>query len=340
MIFLQLLTNSIFQKVLNEDMSLYEETEHFRGGNFRVEQHRQWEMDKLRYSSEKIWQLNLPEKVRRILLLIKCNLGTNPHIFVDGKIVKNGGLAKIVPYLRGLGWRNIQASTSTLFDKELQESPVLQVSSQDGVSNLETSVEKCGDNFFQNITSQSKPIFEKVFHGNKETAINWFWGNSIFIFYPNRWGKETTGWVGGNFSIETKLNTPKRDRLETMKIEAAPAFMSADVANFGVGLPGYRYYGIGETDFYPNFGLITKNNSIHTLEGLSLNDPKQIRRRDVAMYSLWRDLTKNPNFRSSLRELQDVTGTEELFVNWYYHEDAYWPDNHKVVCFDFDRVIR
>ena len=49
--------------------------------DLRIEKFVQWEEERLEYSTEKIWQLLLPEKIRRILLLIKLNLGTNPHVF-------------------------------------------------------------------------------------------------------------------------------------------------------------------------------------------------------------------------------------------------------------------
>lgn len=298
-----------------------------------------WEESQLQHTPEEIWGSVFPEKVRRILLLVKYGLGTNPHIFVPGSAIRDGGLMEIVPYLRDLGWGNIQASTSTQLDKKIQESPVLQVSSHDTVSDYYSARDTCGADFCQTVKNESKFISEQVFKDDEE-ALDWFWNSSIFIFYPNRWDSKTVGWIGGNFSIESRIQTPKRNRYETMKLEAAPDFMSADVANRGVGLPGYRYYGVGETEYYPEFGLITTNDNVYSVEGIALDDPDKLRTRDMVMRSLWRDLTRDPNFRSSLLGLQNVTGTDELFINWYYHEDRHWPDSHRVICFDFDRAIR
>lgn len=305
-----------------------------------IEKFVQWEKERLEYSTEKIWQLLLPEKIRRILLLIKLNLGTNPHVFVEGRALKSGGLPVVIEYLRSKGWGNIQASTSTEFDMKIQSNPVLTLPFDIGSEHCLERLNRCGEEFSEIFARQMKPVFQERFYSSTLAATDWFWKNSMFIFYPNRWGEGKTILVGGGFSIETKLSTPHRDRFEVMKIEAAPGYMGADVGIYGRSLTGYRYFGIGEADFYPAFGLVTKNVSIRAIEEPKLLDPRLERLRDTAIEKLWKGLTVDPNFRSSLRELQNVVGTDEIYVDWYYHEDQNWTDSHKIICIDFERVMR
>ena len=299
-----------------------------------------WEKEKLQYRPEEIWELELPEKIRRILLLIKLNLGTNPHIFIKGQDLRSGELPLVINGLRKEGWDNIQASTSTILDGTIRRNPILKISSDVEREDYQGLLMNCGKEFTGTLKGQSKFIFKGEFGSDSKEVTEWFWDNSMFIFYPNRWDKKEKTIVGGGFSIETELTTPKRDRSESMKMEAASGCMGRDVGLFGPGIPGYRYKGVGEADYYLGFGLITTNALVKESQGIELSDLNLERLRDTAMYNLWRKLTRDPNFRSSLRTLQLVLETNEIIVDWYYHEDDSWPDSHKIVCIDFDWVDR
>ena len=76
-----------------------------------IDQSKLWEEKQLECFPQQIWNSDLTEKIRRILLLIKFDLGTNPHVFVEGKQLINGGLSNMVHELNSAGWKNIQAST-------------------------------------------------------------------------------------------------------------------------------------------------------------------------------------------------------------------------------------
>lgn len=295
-----------------------------------------WEKKQLNLSPKDIWSLSLPEKVRRILLLIKLNLGTNPHIFVSGISLKNEGLSPIIQNLQNNGWNNIQASISTPFDDRVKRNPFLQISSNTNISDYDQLLNQCAEGFSHNFIQQQKLLFQNDFFSNLDQINEWFWGNSIFIFYPNRWIEENHTMIGGCFSIESRINTPRRDRDEVMKIEAAPLRMGGDVSQYGLSIPGYRYIGVGKQAFYLGYGLVTISSEKKDVVSLKSTEPFLEFTRDKAMNKLWNNLTRDPNYRYSLRCLQEILNNNVVIFDWFYHENRKWADSNKIVCIDFD----
>jgi len=290
----------------------------------------EWEQKMLALPVERIWGSYLPQKVKRILALKSLGFTTNPLIFVSGQQLRdNPSLA--IEGLRQNREGDYQASTSTMVDGLIIGNPILQIDKRDNRKKIAKKLTDCENQFISNYQT-----------GLKETGIplvpegqegEWFWENSMFIFYTNHWkGKKKKNMVGGRWAVDTRLRTPRRHREDVILIEAAPGIMGRTV---GMEQPGSRHISFGKLD--KHIGLdgyvwwTSTGDPRQQIDGLTKAPKKQEMLRNRVVRKMERLLTQSPEFRVKVAALQKLVGSNQVVVDWAWDQRE-----NEIWSFDFD----
>lgn len=279
---------------------------------------------------EEIWQNeDLPNKVKRLLVIEKLGFETNERIYVKGQELYQD-LELVISCLQENGFEDMQASTSTSFDFGLTQSPLFKLSQGDSLPDKKAHLAETAEEYKKIFKSQIVKRFGSVVLDDE--IEDFFFKDSWFVFYRDHWAENKENMVGGRLFLESRLDKPRSKR-DVMEIEAGLGVMGRSV---GVESPGYVSYRVGQVrlgvDLFGKKGIEKTGDQISVYQK-ELEDPQKQLIRNRGINTMIRKTTSDPDFRIKLRALQKLIGSESIVIDW-----AWDAQKNKLMVFDFNPV--